>query len=133
MPLTELVELEHAWCRAFQSEDRNFLQNLIAVEFRLSFSSDPRAPGVITREAWFSALDRMSFGACELTNVESFDFGNTGVVKMQAKFKDWRIDGTLLAEDYFVTDVFVKRDGCWQVVNRISESVDSTANLLPTE
>ncbi len=52
---------------------------------------------------------------------------------MQAKFKDWRIDGTLLAEDYFVTDVFVKRDGCWQVVNRISESVDSTANLLPTE
>ena len=129
MPSTELLELEHAWAGAFQSQDRDCLESLLAAEFRLTFANDVRAPRAISREEWFVALGRMSFGSYEITDSEEVVFGNTGVLDMHVRFDEWRFDGDLLPAEYVVTDVFVRRDGRWQVVNRISESVGDAPNF----
>ena len=123
MAATELLELEHAWARAFQSQDRDFLENLLAAEFRLTFANDVRVPRAISREEWFVALDRMTFGSYEITSSEEISFANTGVLDMHVRFDGWHLNGRLRSAEEVVTDVFVRRDGRWQVVSRISESV----------
>ena len=103
--------------------DREFIERLLAPEYRLTFANDPRAPRVISREEWFAALDKMSFGTYEISTSKELIFGNVGVLSMHVRFDNWRFDGNLLPSEYIVTDVFVLRDERWQVVNRISESV----------
>lgn len=119
---SELLDLEHAWAKAFQAPiDHPALESLLAQEFRLSFITDPRAPRTVSREDWFAMLDRMSFKGYEILDWREELFGNVGVIHIHVRFDEWLLDGNLLPPEYFVTDVFIKRDGRWQVINRISE------------
>lgn len=122
----ELLELEHAWANAFRGPDLEFLESLLAPDFRLSFADDPRAPLTFSREQWFDRLKLMSFGTLSISTSQESVFANVGVVQMRARFEDWRFEGTLLPAEYDLTDVFVRRDGRWQVVNRISEGVSGS-------
>jgi hypothetical protein len=125
----ELLELEHAWALAMKKPDLPVLEELLAPEYRLTFAADPRAPRAISRGEWFAALEKMSFGEYSFSEVNEVDYGNRGVVHMRARFHDWIFDGTLLPVEYVLTDVFVKRQGRWQVINRISEGVDGSPNF----
>ena len=118
---SELLELEHQWAKALQSKDKQALEQLLAPEFRLSFVDDPRAPRTVPREDWFAMLDRMSFGECQFFESSEALFGNAAVLHFRCRFSDWTLDGRVLPSDYAITDVFVRRDGRWQVINRISE------------
>jgi len=129
MPTNELLELEHQWNVAFKTRDIDYLQNFLAPEFRLSFADDPRAPKVFSRESWFENLEHMRFGACEIVEHKESIHANVGVFQMFARFTDWTFDGELLPSDFDVTDVFVKRAGRWQVVNRISEGVKGSPSF----
>lgn len=117
----ELLDLEHVWAKAFQTPDTDVLEKLLAAEFRLSFVADPRAPRTAPRDEWFAMLPRMSFGSYEIFESEEVIFGNVGVIHLRVRFDEWRLDGNLLPPDYAITDVFIRREGRWQVVNRISE------------
>lgn len=117
----ELLELEHAWAKALQAGERNVLDGLLAAEFRLSFVTGARAPGTVERAGWFANLERMSFGKFELSDPREERFGNVGVIHLEACFNDWLLDGQLLSPRYRITDVWIRRDGMWQVINRISE------------
>ena len=117
----ELLALEHRWAGAFQGPDLHVLEDLLAAEFRLSFVGDPRAPRTVSRKEWFEMLSRMSFGSYEILESREAVFGNVGVIHVRVRFGEWRLDGELLPSDYSIADVFILRDGRWQVVNRISE------------
>jgi ketosteroid isomerase-like protein len=116
----ELVELELAWASAFQANDRETLERLLAPEFRLSFVTDPRAPDVISRESWFSTLDRMTFASFEIHSTKAVVFDDVAVIHAHLSLHGWRFDGNLLPSEYKVTDVCVRREGAWKVVQRIS-------------
>ncbi len=116
-----LLKLEYAWAEAFNVHDRVFLDSLLAAEFRLSFVDDERAPLTFSRESWFENLKRMTFGAFTMYESQEEIFGKVGVIHLKVRFDDWAIDGNLLPAEYTITDVFVHRDGRWQVINRISE------------
>jgi hypothetical protein len=120
----ELLQLEHDWIQALMTVDRNALELLLAPEFRLSFSKDPRAPRVISRKEWFENLDKMSFSGADILDFKEVVLRNVGFLQMRASFNDWKFEGNLLPALYIVTDVFVHRDGRWQVINRISESLE---------
>ena len=121
---SELLELEHDWVRALKTDDREALELLLAPEFRLSFSKDPRAPRVLSREEWFENLEKMTFEGAVILEFQESLLGNVGFLHMRVRFDGWRFEGNLLPALYIVTDVFVKRDGRWQVTNRISESLE---------
>ncbi len=116
----ELVELELAWATAFQANDRDTLERLLAPEFRLSFVTDPRAPGAISREAWFEALKQMTFDSFEIHSTKAVVFDEVGVIHAHLSLYGWRFNGSLLPSEYKVTDICVRRDGVWKVVQRIS-------------
>jgi hypothetical protein len=129
MPTNELLNLEHQWAASFKNRDIDFLQEFLAPEFRLSFADDPRAPKVFSRESWFENLKHMGFGECEIVEHTESIHENVGVFHMFARFKDWTFDGQVLPSDFYVTDVFVRRTGRWQVVNRISEGVQGSPSF----
>jgi hypothetical protein len=118
-----LLAREHVWANAFFTGDRSVLEELLAPEFRLSFVRDPRAPRTVSREEWFAMLERMSFGGYEITSSEESIFGNVGVIHLNVRFDEWRLDGNLLPAEYRITDVFVRRTIEWQVVNRLSQPI----------
>jgi hypothetical protein len=117
----ELLEIEHRWAKAFQTMDRLTLDEILAPEFRLSFVTDPRAPKTVPREAWFSMLDRMSFGKYEILDHREVYFGEVGIISAHVVFHDWRLDGETLPSEFRITDVYIRREGRWQCANRISE------------
>ena len=116
-----LLKLEHAWADAFHTTDQDFLNSLLAEEFRLSFVDDVRAPMTFSRESWFENLKRMTFGAFTVYESQEVIFGKVGVIHLKVRFDDWAIDGRLLPSEYKITDIYVHRDGRWQVTNRVSE------------
>ena len=109
----ELVELSRALVRAVQAHDRARLEELLADEFTLD-----GAAGRLDREGLLAAAK----GAYEIEDFayEEIDpdvYGSTAVVvsryRQQAAF-----DGRDLSLALRVTDVWVRRDGRWQIVRR---------------
>ena len=124
-----LLALEHEWAQACQLLDVGVLDKILAQEFRLSFVTDPRAPKTLPRDNWFSMLDRMSLGGYEIQAHQVFEFGEVGVFHANLNFIDWKLDGTTLPSEYRVTDVFIRREGRWQCINRISEPTEKAPDF----
>lgn len=109
----ELVELSQEWMRAVQEHDRERLDGILAREF-----SVVGPIGDLGREEW---LERMAGPyAIEDFTYEEIDvevYGDTAVLTSRYR-QTARLDGRDLSGSYLVTDVWVRRDGRWQVVRR---------------
>lgn len=109
----ELVDLSQEWMRAVQEHDRERLDGILAREF-----SVVGAIGDLGREEW---LERVAGPyAIEDFTYEEIDvevYGDTAVLTSRYR-QTARLDGRDLSGSYLVTDVWVRRDGRWQVVRR---------------
>lgn len=119
----EVMRGEQAWAGAMQAGERARLEPILADEFRLTFI-DADAP-VVTREQWLSNLAVMSFGPVSMVNPTVTLHGDdVATVRMRMTLEDWYAGDHRLPPDYDVTDTWIRRDGRWQVVSRISEPVN---------
>ena len=117
----EIARLANAWMAAGTARDAAALERLMGEEFRLASGR-----GVfVDRAEWL----RMAFEEIE---VESFAYSDVSVraygdvAVMQSR---WRQRARLRGEDWsgegLLTDVWVRRDGRWQVVARHSSLVSN--------
>lgn len=114
----ELIQLEREMMVAVRDHDRDVLERVIADDFLLtsSESNGPLAP----KQAYIrTAMDE------KLLTVDSFRFHDFrirvyGDVALVHSRLDWR--STFLGQpwisDFLMTDVWVRRDGRWQIVSR---------------
>ncbi|HLF68097.1 MAG TPA: nuclear transport factor 2 family protein [Gaiellaceae bacterium] len=109
----ELVGLSHELVRAVQEHDSERLDALLAEEFSLD-----GAAGVLDRDELLEA----AAGAYEVEDfaydeIDPEVYGNTAVVvsryRQTARLGDRDASGELR-----VTDVWIRRDGRWQIVRR---------------
>jgi len=109
----ELVELAHVWAGAVQAHDRERLESIVAREFTLVGRSDGKS-----REEWLDewagpyVIDEWRYEEIEVEL-----YGNTAVLSSRY-LQTARHDGADRSGAYLVTDVWVRRDGRWQVVRR---------------
>jgi ketosteroid isomerase-like protein len=109
----ELVELSHELADAVVRHDRELLERLLAAEFTLN-----GAAGVLDREAFLDAaagpyeIDEFSYD-----EIDPEVYGNTAVCVSRYR-QVARLDGRDLSGELHVTDVWVRRDGRWQIVRR---------------
>ena len=109
----ELVELSHDLVRAVQEHDAARLERLLASEFTLL-----GAAGQLDRAALLEAARgayRIEDFAYEEIDPEVY--GNTAVVVSRYR-QSARLDGRDVSAHMHVTDVWVRRDGRWQIVRR---------------
>jgi ketosteroid isomerase-like protein len=109
----ELVELSHELVRAVQEHDRGRLEELLGAEFSLQ-----GAAGELDREAFLEA----AAGPYEIDDfaydeIDPQVYGNTAVIVSRYRQRA-ELAGRDLSHELRVTDVWVRRNGRWQVVRR---------------
>ena len=130
----DLLRREAELTDAARSHDDTALDQILAPEFRLTFVRLTDMPGKpeITRERWLENLRSMTFGPVEMQDqIVTMQGENVATVRMNMVLHDWRMLGNLIPPNYDLTDIWVRRDGRWQLVNRISEPLDFSGSRRP--
>ncbi len=115
---TDIEEQEGRLVQALQNKDREGLESLLAPEFRLvgirsTGSSD------MPREQWLAAAPEMSFHRFEVEVKSVEAYGDTAIATVDGYWRmDWR--DLKIDERFFLTDVWLRRGGDWQLVRRHS-------------
>jgi ketosteroid isomerase-like protein len=121
----DIETLERQFGEAILAKDYAVLETLLAPEYRLV---GVRSTGTsdMPRDAWFAGLGRMTFRRFKprVTSVEVF--GDTALATVEG---DWTLefDGRQIDEHFYVTDVWVRRDGGWRIVRRHSSPYQPAA------
>ncbi len=111
----EITRLQHEWMDAWRLQDRPTLERILADDFTLtSVTTDD----LIHRDVWLAS----AMGQVRMTEFSYSDFHiqfyrDTAVVKSRFHQRG-TIDGNDWSGDFLVTDMWVRRDGLWQVVSR---------------
>jgi len=114
----ELIKAEQDWMTAVAKHDEAALRRIVADEFTLTsaFSTGE----LETKDGFLkNAIQGVSGMSFEYHDTQVRTFGDTAVVKTRVKIS-YSFNGQDRSGDYMVTDVWVKRDGRWQVVTRHS-------------
>lgn len=111
--LRELIALSNELVEAVHNHDRDRLEHLLAAEFTLN-----GAAGELDREAFLEAaagpyeIDDWSY-----EEIDPLVYGDTAVIVSRYR-QAGRLDGRDLSHRMHVTDIWVRRDGHWQIVRR---------------
>jgi hypothetical protein len=109
----ELVELSHDLVRAVQEHDPERLSELLAEEFTLD-----GAAGTLTRDELLeAAAGQYAIDEFAYHEIDPQIYGNTAIVvsryRQIARLRDRDATG-----DLRITDVWIRRDGRWQILRR---------------
>lgn len=116
----ELIEREREWAQAMREKNAGALWEILAEEFVLTGTQTDRADP-IRKEGWLlNTLLFMEFGEIEIHDVEVFQWGDVGLVRFHMSI-DWSMGSQKLPPAFHLTDLWIHREGRWQVVTRVSE------------
>ena len=109
----ELVELSHELVRSVQEHDQARLAELLADEFTLL-----GAAGELGRtELLEAAAGPYEIDSFAYDEIDPEVYGNTAVLVSRYR-QTGRFAGADVSRDLRVTDIWVRRDGRWQIVRR---------------
>ena len=111
-----LIELQNDWMDAWRRDDRARLEELLAPEFTLTSARSDR---IVDRAGWLDLLDQVRAKSFEYSDFLVHVFGDAAVVKSRLA-QVATVAGQPWNETFMLTDVWVRRDGRWQVVARHS-------------
>ena len=119
---TAVMERERDWVTAMCGHDTTRLTSILAEEFVLTFVDRSQTMSSVPRALWLDNLGHMTFGDVRMAEpVVTMHGEKVATVRMRMHLQDWMVGTHPLPADYDLTDVWVDRDGRWQVVMRISE------------
>ena len=111
----ELVALEREWMDAVRRKDTETLERIVGTDYVYAASGQGRW----SRQRWMETVRIYDIDRFEFADVDVRPYGDVAVV-----LSDYRQDATVAGErrsgDFLLTDVWVRRDGRWQVVARSS-------------
>lgn len=119
--------LQQDWMDAWVRQDLATIEQILASNFTLTVSSMPGRP--VTREQWIAMLPRYTAEGFEYRDMSVRMFGDVAVVSSIGRATGAKVNGADRSFPFFLTDVWEKRDGRWQVVARYSSMPEqSTAS-----
>ena len=113
----DLARREQAWLAAILAKDLALLDSFLAEEFVYTASNHGRR----NRQEWLDSIADYQFRRLELLHTVVTSFGDVALVHARIR-QDATLAGQLRVGVFLITDVWVKRDGRWQVVSRTSVS-----------
>ena len=117
----ELFQLEQALNVGVQTHDTIALKQILAKEYQLT---GPRFPGATPRVKWLANVQTFSADSATITNIEVTNWGEIAVFRSLQHFYNLIIGGQPAPyTESLITDLWVIRDGRWQLVTRLSERV----------
>jgi ketosteroid isomerase-like protein len=110
-----LRRLSVEWMQALERKDRAALEATLAPDYRLRFPGDPAAKAT-DRATWLKNAMEMDWTRFTYENVEVRVRGDLGVVSSHLRF---HVSPMPFELDSGVVDVWERRNGRWQVVERM--------------
>jgi len=116
---SELVALEHEWAQAIVENDMDKLECIVGEEYTLAANNFPGGRTRLSRQEWMTTVPVYEVHSFEIDDLEVHSYGETAVVLANLELQA-RVQGEDRSGGFAVTDVWVRRDGRWQVVARSS-------------
>ena len=118
-----LIQLQNDWMNAWHDLDMPAIEAILAPEFALTSA---RTDQIVPRADWMASLARVRNESFAYSDFRIDVFGDAAVVRSKltqaATVAGERWDGT-----FVLTDVWIRRDGRWQVVARHSSTPPAKA------
>lgn len=117
----EIAELERKWGEAFVSRDFDFIDRIVAPEYRLVVAAPDGSYGLTPRDAWMKNARVFTHHAFA---VETLDVNRAGDTAVASAHGLWTVSFAPgqppTPVRFFVTDTWLRRNGRWQVIHRYS-------------
>lgn len=112
-----VLALERKWMEALKARDASTLGQVVADDFSFVGPRTSGKPG--DRDKYFAhALRELKLESYEFGEQTVRLYGRTAVVSVRLTQKATGAGGEDLSGSYYLTDVWVSRDGIWRVVSR---------------
>ena len=111
----ELIRLEHEWMEAIKQNDMEKLQYIVGQEYTLTATG----LGRITRQHWMDTVPVYDVHEYDFRDVVVHAYNDAAVVLADVDLQA-TVAGTDRSGNFLVNDVWIRRDGRWQVVARAS-------------
>lgn len=114
----DVIELSHAWMNAWIEKDEARLNQLLADDFLITSA---RSAGELANKSDYmqNALHGWTANTFTYERLQVRLYEETAIVHSFAR-QTATVDGKDWSGEFLLTDVWVKRDGRWQVVTRHS-------------
>lgn len=123
----EIAGLERLWGQAFVKRDFNFIDRIVAPEYRLVVANE-RGHEISFRDEWMKNARRFTHHAFTVETVDVNLAGDTAVASAQGVWTvSFRPGMPPMPIRFFVTDTWLRRGGQWQVVHRYSHRLGASA------
>lgn len=120
-----LLALERKWMDALKVRDASTLGQVVADDFSFVGPRPAGTPG--DRDKYFAhALRELRLNSYEFAELTVRLYGRAAVVSGRLTQKATGAGGEDLSGSYFVTDVWVSRDGLWRVVSRHASPIPAS-------
>ena len=121
----EILDAEREWADVVMRRDRVAADKIVADEFRLTGPELQRLSTgrAATKDIWMETLGLLDVQSFDLSDAQITVYGSAAVAFVRATI-DWSIQGRPLPSRYMLTDLWVMREGRWQVVTRVSEPLN---------
>jgi ketosteroid isomerase-like protein len=120
----EISRLEQEWGEAFVKRDFNFIERIIAPEYRL-VGADEDSHGITLRAGWMKNARAFTHHGFQVETVDVNVAGDTAVASAKGLWTvSFREGMPPTAIRFFVTDTWVRRSGQWQVIHRYSHRLN---------
>ena len=119
-----ISSLEARWTAALIAKDQATLETLLAPEFQLVGIRSTGATA-IHRAEWLATAGSIVFQDFKTQTTSVQLFGDTALATVEGRW-DIVFRGHPIKENFYITDVWVRRDGAWRVVRRHSSPYQAT-------
>ena len=111
-------KLQQDWMDGWANGDLAAIERILAPDFTLTVSSMPSRP--VTRAQWINMLGHYTCERFVYHDMIVRLLGDIAVVSSLGQAIGARVDGADRSFPFFLTDVWARRSGGWQVVARYS-------------
>ncbi len=117
----DLLKLEHALNVGVKNHDTAMLKDIIAKEYQLT---GPRSTQPVPRDKWLVNCFQWSFDSATHTEISVTSWEEVAVFRSLQFFYNLKVgNNEVVAKSpgSWVTDLWIRRDGRWQLLTRLSE------------
>jgi len=117
----DLLKLEQALNVGVKNHDTTMLKDIIAKEYQLT---GPRSTQPVPRDKWLVNCFQWSFDSATHTEIYVTSWEEVAVFRSLQYFYNLKVgnnEAVAKSPGSWVTDLWVKRDGRWQLLTRLSE------------
>ena len=117
----ELLKLEEALNVGVKNHDTAMLKDIIAKEYQLT---GPRSTQPVPRDKWLVNCFQWSFDSATLSEISVTSWEEVAVFRSLQYFYNLKVgnnEAVSKSPGSWVTDLWVRRDGRWQLLTRLSE------------